>query len=319
MPSHLLKKRKFGWIWLFMLPALSLGGCAIIPIPEDHYWNQTRQNISPETVAFITPGQTTKEDVILRLGEPEEISDDGSRLAYFWFKTKGSIIFYLVAGAVVANIDYQYIFSITFDEKNLASGKGFYERRISGDRLKLNPESAEKERIGWRIERIDRYLVESENRDFKKIINEKKINIGPFTSSNPGQADFGCKSMGSIKTPGNEAYSMYVRKALISELDHLSAFSPQAEVTLSANLDRIDYDSSEKKHFSLMITVNSSNGKSLAVRGKYEIPGSPGLFDASCQDLARAFRPAVQNLIGNLIRSPEFPVLITPPDANQGK
>lgn len=39
---------------------------------------------------------------------------------------------------------------------------------------------------------------------------------------------------------------------------------------------------------------------------------SPILKGETCEDLARAFRPAVQNLIGNLIRSADFPILAKP-------
>jgi hypothetical protein len=90
-------------------------------------------------------------------------------------------------------------------------------------------------------------------------------------------------------------------------------------VTLSGNLDRIEYNTTEKKYLSLMITVNSSNGKFLTVREKYKIPESHILSLHNCQELAKAFLPAVQNLISNLIQSPEFATLITQPDANLGK
>jgi hypothetical protein len=293
------------WLGFFMLLSFNLSGCVIIPTPADVHWSPTRQNITPESIPFVIPGQTTKEEVVLRLGEPDEISDDRSRFAYFWLKHKLIAIIVAPHGGVgTLESNRRYVFSITFDENNLVSGKGFYTRELRNERD---------------IIRIDRYSVKSENHDFKGVFNNKKISVGPFTSFNPGQAEFACNMFALIKTPVNEAYSSYIRKAFISELDQLDAYSPQADVTLSAYLDAIDYDELTNRYLGLMITVNSSNGKSLTVWGKHEIPKGGTLLPKRCPDLAKAFQPVVQQLIGKLIRSSEFPALITPVEANREK
>ena len=134
-------------------------------------------------------------------------------------------------------------------------------------------------------------------------------------------------------TPGDEAFPTYIRNALIMELNQAGAFSAQANITLTSNLDKEEYAHSDtfvsssvttgamrgERYLVLVMTVKSSNGKSLTVRENYELPASPFLKGERCKDLARAFKPAVHNLIGNLFRSPEFPVLIKSLDDDQGK
>jgi len=319
VPKEFLKKTTIGWLSFFILASFNFGGCAIITTYES-YVPPTKQNITSYLEAFIIPGQTTKDDVFQRLGNPDEVSDDNTRWAYFSFRrktTEGVVVTPFGISSPHGSVEGRhYIFSITFDEKNLVSSKGFYERIISDRDFSKHPDD---EKLGKGIERIDLYVVKGENQNYKRIINGKKIDVGSFTSSNPGQAEFGCYPFGALKTPGNEPFSMYIRRGLIAELTYLGAYSPQAEVTLSGNLDRIEYNTTEKKYLSLMITVNSSNGKFLTVSEKYKIPESHILTLHSCQELARAFLPAVQNLIGNLIRNTEFPALIGPSDANQKK
>jgi hypothetical protein len=318
--KEFLQIKKIGWLSFFILTSFNFGGCAIITTYES-YVPPTKQNNTPDFDAFIIPGQTTKEDVLQRLGNPDEVSDDNTRWAYFSFRRKTTEGFIVIPFGVLfprGSVEMRhYIFSITFDENNnLVSSKGFYERITSDRDFSKNPDD---EKLGKGIERIDRYVVKGENQNYKRIVKGKNIAVGPFASSNPGQAEFGCHPSGALKTPDNEPFSMYIRKALIAELIYLGVYFPQAEVTISGNLDRIEYNTTEKKYLGLMITVDSSNGKLLTVWEKYKIPESHILSLHNCQELAKAFLPAVQNLISNLIQSPEFSSLINQPDDSLGK
>src|SRR3972149_9007307 len=71
-------------------------GCVIIP--TDYHTPDSRTNVREETTITIIPGQTTKEDIFLALGEPDEVSPDGSRLVYHWTKVK-AIWIVVAAGA----------------------------------------------------------------------------------------------------------------------------------------------------------------------------------------------------------------------------
>lgn len=64
-------------------------GCIVIP--TDFHTSDSRTNVQEETVATINPGQTTKEDVYLALGEPDEVSPDGGQMVYYWTKVKAVV------------------------------------------------------------------------------------------------------------------------------------------------------------------------------------------------------------------------------------
>jgi hypothetical protein len=59
------------------------------------------------------------------------------------------------------------------------------------------------------------------------------------------------------------------------------------------------------------LKVNSSNGKSVSVSEHYEF-NSGFIADTACKQTAEAYLPAVQNLIGKLVKAPEFKSLVTP-------
>lgn len=58
-------------------------GCAIIPTPE-HSLIEGRGKINKSDIAFLTVSKTTKEDVLLRFGEPDMVLHDQRVLIYHW-------------------------------------------------------------------------------------------------------------------------------------------------------------------------------------------------------------------------------------------
>jgi len=70
-------------------------GCIVIPTPEFNS-GAARTNINKQTALRFAPGETTRADVILALGEPDAVSPDERQLAYrsekicgFWFVAGG--------------------------------------------------------------------------------------------------------------------------------------------------------------------------------------------------------------------------------------
>ena len=117
-----------------------------------------------------------------------------------------------------------------------------------------------------------------------------------------------CRGVGPIKTPDGEAFSDFVRKALIDELKIASIYSASAPVTLTGNLDALDF-SSNGGLWNLSLTVKASNGKSMTATEAYSYTSSFNGTTA-CNQTAQAFMPAVQNLVGKVVSSPEFIALI---------
>lgn len=154
-----------------------------------------------------------------------------------------------------------------------------------------------------------RYSISADNVVALRTLNGKTVSVGVFTSSEPAKREIMCRGVGPIKTPDGEPFSDFIRRALLDELRIANAFSPNAPVTLTGNLDQIDF-SSNTGNWTLALTVKSSNGKSMAVAENYSYTTS-WYGETACNQTAQALMPAVQNLVGKVVRSPDFIVLIS--------
>jgi hypothetical protein len=80
-----------------ILPWLTLaGGCVLIPTPA--YKSDalpTRQNLSATDAQQIQTGVTSREEVLLRFGEPDATFAQGRRFVYLW----GDVVAWFFAGA----------------------------------------------------------------------------------------------------------------------------------------------------------------------------------------------------------------------------
>ena len=153
-----------------------------------------------------------------------------------------------------------------------------------------------------------RYSIRADNVTALRNLSGKTINVGVFTSTKPGLSEIMCRGVGPIKTPDGEPFSEFIRKALNDELVIANAFSSTAPVTLTGNLDEINF-SSTSGDWNISLTVKSPNGKSMAVTENYSYTTS-FYGETACNQTAQALMPAVQNLIGKLVRSPEFADLV---------
>jgi hypothetical protein len=149
-----------------------------------------------------------------------------------------------------------------------------------------------------------RYAINSDNVVAMRTLNGKMINVGAFSATKPGEKEIMCRGVGPIKTPDGEPFSEFVRKAFLDELKIASVYSSSAPLTLTGNLDAIDF-SSASGGWNLALTVKSSNGKSLSVSENYSFTSS-FYGETACNQTAQAFMPAVQNLVGKVVRSQEF-------------
>jgi len=98
---------------------LVLAGCPI-PLPA-RYESSSRENLPAEPLDWVTVGVTTREDVLLKLGEADGEAPDGSWLAYGSAYSKGGVVFVLFAGGSAAGagserIEYRRLI-VSFDDR----------------------------------------------------------------------------------------------------------------------------------------------------------------------------------------------------------
>ena len=107
---------------------LSIAGCIIIP--TDFHTADSRTNISRTVEQLIVIGETTKEDILLTLGEPDKISLDEKCLAYSWSKVKA---IWVVGGgyqAATGGIGQDYHIVLSFDKNDYIFGYEFIDEPI---------------------------------------------------------------------------------------------------------------------------------------------------------------------------------------------
>jgi len=154
----------------------------------------------------------------------------------------------------------------------------------------------------------DRYSISADNVTALRNVGSNQINVGEFTSTEPGLSVLTCRAVGPIKTPDGETFAEFVKEAFVSELKIAELYSPDGPVTLTGNLDEIDF-SSGSGTWNIALTVDSSNGQSISVREDYSFQTSFA-GAVACNQTAQALMPAVQDLIASLIADPRFPDLI---------
>src|ERR1039458_188923 len=59
---------------LLLMLTLLMTGCVVVPIPANRPDPSVRTNITPETVNHLGAGDVSRTDVLLQLGEPDEVS-----------------------------------------------------------------------------------------------------------------------------------------------------------------------------------------------------------------------------------------------------
>ena len=158
-----------------------------------------------------------------------------------------------------------------------------------------------------------RYSISADNNVALKTIGVGNINVGSFKG--PANFDTSCRAAGPISPPDNMSFEAYIQKALADELKVAGKFDDRTpKITLSGVLEQLTFSSSRGLtggSWNIGLRVTSSNGKSTYVSEYYEF-NSGFVADTACKQTAEAYLPAVQNLIGKLVKSPEFVALVTP-------
>jgi len=156
--------------------------------------------------------------------------------------------------------------------------------------------------------KVATYSVSTENiLTLKELSTEGKgINLGEFTDSNNGESKVMCRLATPIGTPSGETFISYIRDALEKELIIANKYDKKSNIKVKINLDDL-YGSTTlgNAYWEFKVTVNSSNSKSFKVTSKYEYESSFTAYSA-CSEMQRSFVPAVQKLLGDIIKHNKF-------------
>lgn len=156
-----------------------------------------------------------------------------------------------------------------------------------------------------------RYSINADTNVALKSLGVSNVAIGAFTG--PVAFDTSCRAAGPLAPPDGMTHTAYFKKALEDELKVAGAHAAGSpKVILSGSVDKLSFSSSRGLtggSWDIDVTLRSSNGKSITANEHYEFE-SGFIADTACKQTAEAYMPAVQNLIGKVVRMPEFKALV---------
>lgn len=158
---------------------------------------------------------------------------------------------------------------------------------------------------------VSRYAVSTDN--VVALRNLKLSGIGVGQIAEPPKDDIKCRDIGQVRLQDGKTHAQYIQGALRDELRLAGAYAEtNPRVTLSGRLTAINSSSglgNSKGVWAMTLQLDSSNGKSLMVDETYNFRSGLAAT-AACNNVAQAFTPAVQDLIGKIFASPAFPTLV---------
>lgn len=125
--------------------ALALTGCPVPLVPRD--LQGSRQNLGEIRPEFIVERLTTREDILLRLGEPDGRWAEDRWFAYGSRRSEGGVL--LMFGRATTSVSSEAIryrrLLLRFDEQGLVEGASFIDRLCPSYALRLESTVAESE------------------------------------------------------------------------------------------------------------------------------------------------------------------------------
>ena len=95
--------------------------CIMVPIPTKENKVLAGTPVTKEQQSFIVPMQTTREEVVARLGNPDIIWEDARVFVYNWDMRQGMLLWaiggYGAGAAGLSDIEKHYLLLIQFDEQ----------------------------------------------------------------------------------------------------------------------------------------------------------------------------------------------------------
>ena len=151
---------------------------------------------------------------------------------------------------------------------------------------------------------VSPYGVSVQNVETIKTYNLKPVSVGKFQASKPGNASITCRAAGPVVV--SPSFEVYIEKAFVDELKLSGIYDPSSPLVLTGKLEAVDFSSGMTDgNWSFTLTVTNARNESFTTNSKFGFSGS-FVADKACQEVAQAFGPAVQKLVGDAVRDPKF-------------
>jgi hypothetical protein len=152
-----------------------------------------------------------------------------------------------------------------------------------------------------------RYSVSGDNNVAIRALGVSGVGVGDFTG--PDRFDPNCRLLGALQVADDLGHTQYIRKAFEEEFKIAGIHALAApRVVLTGRVTHMEFSSTRELNrgeWTIQLTLASSNGMTMDAAETYQFE-SGFIATTACKQTAEAFAPAVQNLVGKFVRSPEF-------------
>jgi len=151
---------------------------------------------------------------------------------------------------------------------------------------------------------VDRYSISIDNNEaIKNVLQDKKIDVDEFSSKDV-QRSIDCRIVGPVVIPDGKTFAQYIKKALIDELKLAGNYDKLSPIRMSGLLKEVDFSSTSGTWY-VVVQVKLNNGVSFEIHEEYDYR-TAYIAQVACMNTARAFMPAVQDLVYKIITHPDF-------------
>lgn len=148
------------------------------------------------------------------------------------------------------------------------------------------------------------YGAAVQNVEAIKAYNLKPVSVGKFQSTKPGNASITCRAAGPVTV--SPSFEAYIEQAFVDELKLSGIYNATSSLVLTGKLEEVDFSSGiTDGNWSFTLTMTNARNESYTTKSMFGFSGS-FVADKACQEVAQAFGPAVQKLVGDVVRDPKF-------------
>ena len=108
---------------LLLALTLLMSGCLVVPIPVNRLVPAARTNITPQTMNRLGTNGVSRTEVLLQLGEPDEVSLEGRQFRYHTERVKWDIYWVLAGGYSatdgIIEVKKLYDLVLRFDDRGI--------------------------------------------------------------------------------------------------------------------------------------------------------------------------------------------------------
>ena len=289
---------------LVALTAMTLAACPA-PFFRGDY-PDSRQNIGDQVPDFIATGKTTRADVLLALGEPDDVSENAVQFTYTRRTGEGGVLFIVGGGGHVGAFGFEAItfrrLVILFDEAGVVTAA----RNEHASRTEWDIDGSSASRSSRYT--AQRYGSSAENVDSLQEIKKSSsttVQVAKFTSFQPGLKEIMCRAVGPVEAPDQKPFDVFLRDAIISELKLAGLYGEQSGPMLNGYLEHIDFSSIGTGNWTIQMRFNWEGRTPYTVEHTHSF-STNFLPDIACQQVAQALGPATQEFLRKAFANPSF-------------